>query len=238
MRPLVIVPTYNERDNVTAMVDALLRLDAVRVMVVDDASPDGTGLEADRLARAANGRMTVLHRTGPRGLGRSYVEGMQAALRTDATHVCQMDADFSHDPADVPRLLAATAAADLVLGSRYVPGGELRNWPRRRLLLSTFANWYVRTITRLPIQDCTSGFRCWTRELLARLPLDRIRSDGYAFQVEMAWEAACAGGRIAEIPITFVERREGTSKMSAGVIGESILLPWRLTRGRPDAARH
>jgi dolichol-phosphate mannosyltransferase len=235
MRALVIVPTYNERHNVAPMVDALLRIDGVRVLVVDDASPDGTGAEADRAAAAAAGRVSVLHRTGPRGLGRSYVEGMQAALGTDATHVCQMDADFSHDPADVPRLLAAAAGADLVMGSRYVPGGELRNWPRRRLLLSTFANWYVRTITGLPIRDCTSGFRCWRRELLSRLPLDRIRSDGYAFQVEMAWEAAAAGGHIVEIPITFVERREGTSKMSAGVIGESMLLPWRLTRGRGRA---
>ncbi len=234
MQALVIVPTYNERHNVAAMVTALLRIDGVRVLVVDDASPDGTGAEADRAAAAADGRVSVLHRTGPRGLGRSYVDGMRMALGSDATHVCQMDADFSHDPADVPRLLAAAADADLVLGSRYVPGGALRNWPRRRRLLSTFANWYVRTITGLPVQDCTSGFRCWRRELLARLPLDRIRSDGYAFQVEMAWEAAAAGGRTVEVPITFVERREGTSKMSLGVIAESILLPWRLKQGRAD----
>lgn len=234
MRPLVIVPTYNERHNVAAMVTALLRIDGVRVLIVDDASPDGTGAEAERAAAAAGGRVSVLHRTGPRGLGRSYVDGMRTALGTDATHVCQMDADFSHDPADVPRLLAATAGADLVLGSRYVPGGELRNWPRRRLLLSTFANRYVRAITGLPIQDCTSGFRCWRRELLAQLPLDRIRSEGYAFQVEMAWEAVAAGGRTVEVPITFVERREGASKMSLGVIAESILLPWRLKHGRAD----
>lgn len=237
MRPLVIVPTYNERHNVAAMVEALLRLDGLRILIVDDASPDGTGAAADRAAAASGGRASVMHRTGPRGLGRSYVDGMRAALHTDATHVCQMDADFSHDPADLPRLLAAAAEADLVLGSRYVPGGELRNWPRRRLLLSTFANWYVRAITRLPVRDCTSGFRCWRRELLARLPLDRIRSDGYAFQVEMAWEAMVAGGRTVEVPITFVERREGASKMSMSVIAESVLLPWRLKRGRADTRK-
>jgi dolichol-phosphate mannosyltransferase len=143
-----------------------------------------------------------------------------------------MDADFSHDPADLPRLLAATADADLVIGSRYVPGGAVRHWPVHRVLLSLVANGYVRVITRLPVHDCTSGFRCWTRDLLARLPLDRIVSDGYAFQVEMAWEAHVAGGRIVEMPITFVERREGASKMSARVIAESIVLPWRLAPRR------
>jgi dolichol-phosphate mannosyltransferase len=161
---------------------------------------------------------------------------MIAALRTDATHICQMDADFSHDPAALPGLLAAAAGADLVIGSRYIPGGELRHWPAHRVMLSTFANWYVRAITRLPVHDCTSGFRCWTRDLLGRLPLDRILSDGYAFQVEMAWEARAAGGRIVEVPITFVERREGQSKMSGRVIAESIVLPWRLA-ARPRRKR-
>jgi dolichol-phosphate mannosyltransferase len=233
MRPVVIVPTYNERDNLDALVSALMRIDGLKILVVDDNSPDGTGAEADRLAAANSGRMSVLHRTGARGLGRSYIDGMTATLRTDATHICQMDADFSHDPAELPRLLAAGAAADLVIGSRYVAGGQLRNWPAHRVLLSTFANWYVRGITRLPVRDCTSGFRCWTRELLARLPLDHIWSDGYAFLVEMAWEARAAGGRIVEVPITFVERREGQSKMSGRVIGESVLLPWRLA-ARPS----
>ncbi len=238
MRPLVLVPTFNERLNIAPMIEALLRHDGLRVLVVDDASPDGTAMEAERAASAAApGRVRVLRRTGPRGLGRSYVDGMRAALATDATHVCQMDADFSHDPADVPRLLAASAQADLVIGSRYVPGGSLRNWPRRRLLLSTVANWYVRTITRLPVHDCTSGFRCWRRELLARLPLDRIESDGYAFQVELTWEASVAGGRITEVPITFTERREGQSKMSAGVIAESVWLPWRLLTRREARPR-
>jgi len=228
MRPLVIIPTYNERDNLTAVVQGLLRVPGLRVLVVDDASPDGTGDVADELARSTGGRVSVLHRTGARGLGRSYVDGIRRALETDATAICQMDADLSHDPADVPRLLERVGGADLVIGSRYVPGGRIENWPRRRLALSAFANRYVRTITGLRIRDCTSGFRCWRREAIARLPLDRIGSDGYAFLVEVVWEAAAAGCRIAEVPITFVERRHGSSKLSSGVILESALVPWRL----------
>jgi len=235
MRPLVLVPTYNERDNLRPLVAALMAIDGVQVLILDDNSPDGTADEAESIGAASHGRVSVMRRSGPRGLGRSYIDGMAAALRTDATHICQMDADFSHDPAALPQLLSAAAAADLVIGSRYVPGGELRNWPTHRLVLSRFANWYVRAITRLPVHDCTSGFRCWTRGLLARLPLDRIVSDGYAFQVEMAWDAHTAGGRIVEVPIAFVERREGVSKMSGRVIAESVVLPWRLIarpRGR------
>jgi dolichol-phosphate mannosyltransferase len=227
-RPLVIVPTYNERDNLPRLLAALMAIEDLHVLVVDDSSPDGTADEAEALAARSHGRLSVIRRSGPRGLGRSYIDGMIAALRTDATKICQMDADFSHDPAALPALLDATAGADLVIGSRYIPGGQLRNWPAHRVMLSTFANWYVRAITRLPVRDCTSGFRCWTRTLLARLPLDRIVSDGYAFQVEMAWEAHHAGGRIVEVPITFVERREGQSKMSGRVIAESVVLPWRL----------
>jgi dolichol-phosphate mannosyltransferase len=236
VRPLVLVPTYNERDNLRPLIAALMAIEGVRVLVVDDDSPDGTADEVETLAEGSPGRLSVMRRTGPRGLGRSYIEGMTAALRTDATHICQMDADFSHDPAELPRLLAASAHADLVIGSRYIPGGELHHWPAHRVMLSAFANWYVRTITRLSVHDCTSGFRCWTSGLLARLPLDRIMSDGYAFQVEMAWEAHRAGGRIVEVPITFVERREGQSKMSSRVIAESVVLPWRLA-ARPRGKR-
>jgi dolichol-phosphate mannosyltransferase len=236
VRPLVIVPTYNERENLPALVAELLRIDGLAILVVDDGSPDGTGAEADRLAARHPERVEVMHRRGARGLGRSYIDGMRQALDAGATHVCQMDADFSHDPADVPRLLAAAAGADLVIGSRYVAGGTLRNWPLHRRLLSEFANHYVRLITGLPVHDCTSGFRCWRRELLARLPLPHVVSDGYAFQVEMAWEAQAAGGRVAEIPITFVERRQGASKLSGGVIAESVLLPWRLTARRRSRA--
>jgi dolichol-phosphate mannosyltransferase len=236
MRPLVLVPTYNERDNLRPLVTALLSIDGLKVLVIDDNSPDGTADVGDALAAASAGRVTVMRRSGLRGLGRSYIDGMAAALRTDATHICQMDADFSHDPAELPRLLDASADADLVIGSRYIPGGALRHWPAHRVMLSTFANWYVRAITRLPVHDCTSGFRCWTRTLLTRLPLDRIVSDGYAFQVELAWEAHTTGGRIVEVPITFVERRKGQSKMSGRVIAESVVLPWRLA-ARPRVKR-
>jgi len=162
---------------------------------------------------------------------------MQHALLTGTTEICQMDADLSHDPADVPRLLAASPNADLVIGSRYMPGGRTENWPRRRLLLSEFANRYVRTVTGLQISDSTSGFRCWRRETLQRLPLHRIGSNGYAFQVEMTWEAASADFRIIEVPITFVERSRGASKLSGRVVIESALVPWRLVARRRASTR-
>ena len=228
MRPLVIVPTYNERDNLSALLGQLLVLDGLRILVVDDSSPDGTGRIADEHAAANRSRVQVLHRTGKRGLGRSYIDGMYLALRTDATHICQMDADLSHNPLDVPRLIAATEQAEFAIGSRYVPGGRIENWPARRRMLSAFANRYIRAITKLTIRDCTSGFRCWRREALEQLPLASIRSEGYSFIVELAWEASKAGFRCGEIPITFVERRKGASKLSARVIVESAILPWRL----------
>jgi dolichol-phosphate mannosyltransferase len=235
MRPLVTIPTYNERVNLPVIVGRLLDIPNLRVLVVDDASPDGTGAVADRLA-AQHDRVEVLHRTGPRGLGLSYIDAMRRALAGDATHIIQMDADLSHNPADVPRLLAAAEQADLVIGSRYVPGGRVENWPARRIVLSAFANRYVRLITRIGVRDCTSGFRCWRRSALAGLPLDRIASDGYAFLVELTWEAVTAGYSVQEVPITFVERRTGASKMSARVIVESALLPWRLA-ARPRVRR-
>jgi dolichol-phosphate mannosyltransferase len=228
MRPLVIVPTYDERANLPLLIEQLLTIDTLRILVVDDASPDGTGEVADQYAAANRARVQVLHRRGRRGLGLSYIDGMYVALRTDATHICQMDADLSHNPADVPRLLEAARDADFVIGSRYVPGGRIENWPLHRRLLSAFANHYIRAITRMTIRDCTSGFRCWRREALEQLPLASIRSDGYAFIVELAWEASRAGLRCAEVPITFVERREGASKLSWMVIAESAIVPWRL----------
>ncbi|MGH8185908.1 MAG: polyprenol monophosphomannose synthase [Steroidobacteraceae bacterium] len=233
MRALVIVPTYNERENIRAIASGLLAIPDVRLMVVDDRSPDGTGAIADALAEEHRSRVTVIHRAGTRGLGRSYVEGMQHALaHSDAALICQMDADLSHMPSDLPRLLAAAANADLVIGSRYVSGGRVINWPRRRVLLSTFANHYVRVLTRLDVRDVTSGFRCWRRHTLQQIPLTELRSDGYAFQVEMTWHAGRAGARIVEVPITFVERRQGESKLSGRVIAESVLLPLRLATRR------
>ena len=228
MRSLVILPTYNERENLPLIVPALLETEQVRVLIVDDQSPDGTGDLADRLAAQSGGRVSVLHREGLRGLGRSYLDGMRYALQTDADVICQMDADLSHQPAELPRLLRASYQADLVIGSRYVEGGSIVNWPLRRALLSRHANRYIRTVTGMSVNDCTGGFRCWRREALARLPLQRVTSDGYAFLVELLWEAVRAGSRVAEVPITFIERRHGASKLNRGVLLESALLPWRL----------
>jgi dolichol-phosphate mannosyltransferase len=197
-------------------------------MVVDDQSPDGTGEVADALARDHPGRVEVLHRTANRGLGRSYVDGLRRALGQPVDLICQMDADLSHDPVHLPALMTAAAQADVVIGSRYIPGGAIVNWPLRRKLLSRFANVYIRTVTRLTARDCTSGYRCWRREALAALPLDRFISDGYSFLVEMLYLAAQRGCRIGEVPITFVERRQGESKLSRAVLIESAITPWRL----------
>jgi dolichol-phosphate mannosyltransferase len=225
---LVIVPTYNERENLPRLVPAVLR-HGYRVMIVDDGSPDGTGQIADELAREWPGRIEVLHRQGARGLGRSYVDGMRKALAFDSAElICQMDADLSHDPDYLPTLVAATSTYDVVIGSRYLHGISVVNWPLRRLILSTAANRYIRAVTGMTVRDCTSGFRCWRRDALARVPLDRVISDGYAFIVEMLFEAWRRGSRIGEVPIIFVERREGESKLSRGVLVESLIAPWRL----------
>ena len=227
---LVIIPTFNERENLPVLVRAIMGHANFRVMVVDDQSPDGTGEVAESLAGEYPGRVEVLHRTGEKGLGRSYVEALLRARQYQEDFVCQMDADLSHDPKYLPDLVttANEAGCDLVIGSRYIQGVSVVNWPLRRLLLSTFANRYVRAVTRVTPQDCTSGFRCWRREMLSRMPLDGIISDGYAFLVEMLFDAHRLGARIGEVPIIFVERRLGQSKMSRGVILESAILPWRL----------
>ena len=230
---LVVTPTYNERDNLPLLVRGVLAHDQYRVLVVDDGSPDGTGHVADELAAANPGRVSVLHRTGVRGLGRSYVDGLKIAIaRDDIDLVCQMDADLSHDPSYLPALVTAAAEHDLVIGSRYLNGVSVVNWPLHRIFLSAFANRYIRAVTRLTPRDCTSGYRCWRREALARMPLDRMVSDGYAFLVEMLFEARRAGCRIGEVPIIFVERRQGESKISTPVLMESLITPWRLVLRR------
>jgi dolichol-phosphate mannosyltransferase len=232
-RVLVVVPTYNERENLPLLVEQLMLHANVRVLVVDDQSPDGTGAVADGLAKTYAGRIDVLHRTGRRGFGLSYIEGLSRAVKEPVDLICQMDADLSHDAKQLPALVAAAAHADIVIGSRYVPGGAIVNWPLRRRLLSRFANIYIRSVTRLSARDCTSGYRCWRREALAKLPLDQFVSDGYSFLIEMLFLAAGLGFRVAEVPITFVERRMGQSKVSRAVLVESALTPWRLAaRGR------
>ena len=231
-RVLVLLPTYNERENLPQIAGLLLAQPNLRVLVIDDGSPDGTGQIADGLAAASGGRLTVMHRTGKRGLGRSYLDGMRAALATDAEVVFQMDADLSHDPKYVPDLVAASRDADISIGSRYLQGVSVVNWPLRRLMLSTFANWYVRTVTGMKVRDCTAGFRCWRRTAIAKMPLGQITSDGYSFQVETLFLALEAGCTVTEVPIIFVERRIGASKISGGVIRESFWTPWRLVLRR------
>ena len=191
MNVLVVVPTYNERENLPAARGRHSRVTtAFALLVVDDGSPDGTGSVADQLAQQYPGRVAVLHRSGPRGLGRSYVDGLQRAVADTAVdYVCQMDADLSHNPEYLPALVAAAATHDVVIGSRYLNGVSVVNWPLHRIILSAFANRYIRVVTRLAASDCTSGFRCWRREALARLPLAGMVSDGYAFLVEMLFEA-------------------------------------------------
>ncbi len=228
-RVLVVVPTYNERDNLPLLARGVLAHSGFRMLVVDDASPDGTGAVADGLAGEYPGRLEVMHRTGARGLGRSYVDGLRKAIaQPDVDLVCQMDADLSHNPEYLPSLVAATATHDVVIGSRYLNGVSVVNWPLHRLFLSAFANRYIRAVTSLTPCDCTSGFRCWRREALARLPLDQMVSDGYAFLVEMLFEASRRGCSIGEVPIIFVERRQGQSKISGSVLFESLITPWRL----------
>jgi dolichol-phosphate mannosyltransferase len=233
-RVLVVVPTYNERENLPVLVRRVLAHDGYRMMIVDDGSPDGTGQIADGLAGEYAGRIEVMHRTGPRGLGRSYIDGLQRAVgQSDVDLVCQMDADLSHNPDYLPALAAAAASDyDVVIGSRYLNGVSVVNWPLHRIFLSAFANKYIRAVTQLTPRDCTSGFRCWKREALAKLPLAGMVSDGYAFLVEMLFEASRRGCRIGEVPIIFVERAQGHSKVATPVLLESLVIPWRLVLRR------
>jgi dolichol-phosphate mannosyltransferase len=229
---LIVLPTYNERPNIERVTEGILRHDFARLLVVDDASPDGTGAIADSLAASRfAGRMEVMHRSGPRGLGRAYVDGLRHALATSAEAIGQMDADLSHDPAYLPDLRAGLERFDLVIGSRYMRGVSVVNWPVHRIALSAFANRYIRFVTGLSPNDCTSGFRLWRRDALAKLPLDEPRASGYAFLTEMLYQAARAGCRIGEVPIVFVERQEGYSKVSGSVLAESLWTPWRLVLG-------
>ena len=226
---LVIIPTYNEKENAEAIARAVLEAcPEADVLFVDDNSPDGTGELADRLA-ADNPRIHVLHREKKQGLGRAYLAGFRWALeRPEIRFILEMDADFSHDPKAVPQLRSAAQTADLVLGSRYIGGIRVINWPLNRLILSTGAALYVRLITGMPFTDPTGGFKCFRREVLAAIDLDGIHSNGYSFQIEMTHTAWHLGFRIAESPIVFEERREGQSKMSGGIVNEALWMVWKL----------
>ena len=224
--PWLILPTYNEADNLENMVRAALpRLAEVapehHILVVDDNSPDGTGRIADRLA-AELAEVDVLHRPGKQGLGRAYLAGFACALEGGAELVLEMDCDFSHDPADLPRLIRATAEADLVLGSRYAPGGAVQDWGLMRRALSRGGSLYAQLLLRLPVRDLTGGFKCFRREVLEGLNLAGIAADGYGFQIEVTYRAVRAGFRVAEVPIVFRDRRVGQSKMSARIALEAV----------------
>ena len=240
----LILPTYDEAENVEAVVRAVLpvlqrsRCDGHRVLVVDDGSPDGTGEIADRLAAELEA-VEVLHRPAPQGLGPAYLAGFDHAMRNGAGLVLEMDADFSHDPADVERLIAAVAdGADVALGSRYVDGGGVSDWSRRRRMVSRGGCRYAQTVLSLHVRDLTGGFKCFRREVLETIDLPTVRSRGYAFQVELTYRALRAGFTVVEVPITFRERQLGRSKMSWRIAGEAVvLLPRLRRRGRVRARR-
>ncbi len=227
-RFLVILPTYNESGNVALLVPAILEQDdRLEVLVVDDNSPDGTGAIADRLA-GASARVHVLHRERKEGLGRAYLAGFKWGLERGYDRLLEMDADFSHDPKFLPALLNACDRGDVALGSRYKSGVNVINWPMSRLLLSYYANVYVRWVTGLPLSDATGGFKCFRRSVLDALPLDRITSNGYAFQIEMSFRSWRKEFKLVEVPIVFTERVEGTSKMSRAIVREAIWVVWWL----------
>jgi dolichol-phosphate mannosyltransferase len=228
---VVVVPTYNERPNIEALVLAVLDLGPrFRVVVVDDGSPDGTGVLADTLAAAHPGRVEVIHRAAKGGLGPAYIAGFRRALELAPDLIAQMDADLSHDPAALPRLVAATRNADLVLGSRYVSGGGTAGWPLWRRLMSRMGGRYASTVLGVPVSDLTSGFKVWRPTTLTSIAIDGLRSDGYAFTIEATWRALKQGARVVEVPIVFTDRVAGASKLSRRIVIEAALLVWKLRR--------
>ena len=226
----VVIPTYNEAENLPRLVSALFSLSLdLRMLVVDDNSPDGTGNIADELARQHTGRISVIHREGKLGLRTAYLEGFAFTLKTDVDVIVQMDADFSHDPAVLVAMSERLASCDLVIGSRYVQGGSVDDhWPFWRKGLSGFGNFYARTILQIPLRDVTTGYRMWCRETLEGMPLERIKSSGYIFLVEMAYLAYCLEYEVGEVPIYFADRRWGKSKMSLGIQAEAAARVWQV----------
>ncbi len=228
MKTLVIIPTYNEKENIGKIIPLVLEQDPdIEVLVVDDNSPDGTGKIVEEII-ATNRRVNLIQRVKKSGLGTAYLAGFQYALENGYDYIFEMDSDFSHDPAYIPYFLSAIREADLVLGSRYIKGVNVVNWPITRLLLSYYANVYARWVTGLPVKDSTGGFKCFKKEVLEKIGLDRIHSNGYAFQIEMSFRAWKKGFKIKEIPIIFVDRREGESKMSKKIVREAIWMVWKL----------
>jgi dolichol-phosphate mannosyltransferase len=227
-RSLVIIPTFNEAENITRLLPAVLsQAPNLEVLVIDDNSPDGTaGLVRDMMS--VDSRIHLIERPGKMGLGTAYVRGFRFAIEASYDYVFEMDADFSHSPKEIPNFLKKIQECDLVLGSRYIHGVRVLNWPMRRLLLSFSANVYTQIITGLPIRDATGGFKCFRREVLEAIDLDKVKSNGYAFQIEMSFKAWKQGFRLAEIPIIFLDRRSGVSKMSRRIVYEAIFMLWKL----------
>jgi dolichol-phosphate mannosyltransferase len=230
-RALVVIPTYNEVENLRPMVEQVLPL-GCDVLVVDDGSPDGTGDLAEDLRASCNGHVDVLHRPGKQGLGTAYVAGFKRALKSDYAFVLEMDCDFSHDPKYLPSFLERAQGADLVLGSRYIPGGGTVNWNVLRRLISKSGSLYSQLVLGLPYRDLTGGFKCFRRQVLESIDLETVRSNGYAFQIELTYRAHRRGFRIVELPIVFYERRVGASKMSKDIVIEAMLMVWRFRFGR------
>ncbi len=228
-RILVAIPTYNERENLPALVRRILNLGPdYAVIIADDNSPDGTGDVADRLAAEHAGRVAVVHRPSKQGIGPAYRAAFTLALTTPAEIIAQMDADHSHDPRDLPRLVEALSCADLALGSRYVAGGSTHGWPFYRKLISRLGGLYARLVLGVPVADLTSGFKAYRRQALEAIALDAIRSDGYCFQIETTYRALQRGCRVVEVPITFVDRVAGKSKLSRRIVLEAMVVVWRL----------
>lgn len=237
MQSLIIVPTYNEIANIEPLLTAILAVaPTIHVLVVDDSSPDGTGMCAEQIAAKTN-RVRVMHRSGKLGLGTAYIAGFRYALAQGYDRIVQMDADFSHRPEDLSRLLQASTHADLVVGSRNIPGGRTENWSLMRHVISRGGSFYARMLLGLPIKDCTSGFKCFRRGALETIDLDRVASSGYGFQVEMNYLCYRAGLRLSEVPIVFPDRTAGQSKMSGPIISEAATVVWRLRRDAHHNAR-
>ena len=229
---VVVVPTYNERPNIEVLITGVLeRGPRYRVVVVDDGSPDGTGVLADALAATHPGRVEVIHRAAKSGLGPAYIAGFRRALQLAPDLIAQMDADLSHDPAVLPRLVAAIREADLVVGSRYSPGGATKGWPFWRRLMSRMGGRYASAVLGAPVSDLTSGFKVWRPSTLRSIAIDSLRSDGYAFTIETTWRALKLGARVVEVPIVFTDRVAGASKLSRRIVIEAALLVWKLRWG-------
>lgn len=227
-RVLIIFPTYNEKANIRSIIKAVLEVDPrIEVLVVDDNSPDGTGGLVTKLAES-NKKVHIIHREKKAGLGSAYIEGFGYALRNGYDYIFEMDADFSHDPQYIPDFLNKIKDYDLVIGSRYIKGVNVINWPMKRLLLSYYANVYTRIVTGLPLRDATGGFKCYRRAVLEGIDIEKVKSDGYSFQIEMSYKVWKKGYRICEIPIVFVDRQAGQSKMSKKIVREAVWMVWRL----------